>query len=293
MTKRALCILALCGSIGCSDSGDGGGGDGDAAGSGTSSAGNGSSGSGSGNAGNGSSMSGNAGNAPAAGDGGGAGTTSSGGAGTNGSGSAGSGSAGSGSAGSGAAGSGEPSDMTDPPPAAPMSFEDAQQAIADYAAAHPGMDGDVLYKTPAQLDADPAAKALRELCGEGAVPVIPQLAWEYGGSDHAWLSYEMSALVYCVYLPVSPNSEHWSYDAADDHVTVDVFVLYPEDNPCADATGADQVTMCIGDPSNFEILVDTASMNDGHDVGLELSESSTDLYLVLPNGERVHLFFGA
>lgn len=29
---------------------------------------------------------------------------------------------------------------------------------------------------------------------------------------------------------------------------------------------------------------------DGHDAGLELSEATTDLYLIQPNGTRVHLF---
>lgn len=295
MDTRALWILALCSSIGCGDSGGDGG---SAAGSGAPSGGSaaatagggaGAAGTSSGGAGAAGTSSGGSGGG-ASGDGAGTSGASGMNAGTGGT-NAGAGGA---TAGSGAAGSGAPpAGMTDPPPAAPMSFEDAQQAIEDWSAAHPGMDGDILTKTPQQLAADPAAQALYDLCGEGAVPVIPQLVWEYGGASHAWVNPEMSALVYCVYLPVVPNSEHWTYDAADDHVSVDVFVLFPEDNPCAAQTGAAQVEMCIGNASNFEILVDTASMNDGHDVGLELSESSTDLYLVMPDGTRVHLFFGA
>jgi len=216
-----------------------------------------------------------------------AGTSGGGGAGDSTAGAGGAGAAGGGGSDAGAAGGGEQ------PPSAPSSFEETRRAIEDYAAAHPGMEGDILAKTELQLASDPEARALRELCGEGALPVIPQLVWEYGGGDHAWIDPAASALVYCVYIPTPQPSEHWSYDAGMDHVTADVFVLFPEDNPCADESGADQVAMCIGDPSNFEILVDTAGLNDGHDVGLELSEASTDLNLILPDGTTVHLFFGA
>lgn len=171
-------------------------------------------------------------------------------------------------------------------------FEEAQAAIEAYALAHPGADGDVVAKTDAQLAADPDAQALRSICGADQAPVIPELAWEYGGSDHAWIGYESSALIYCVYTPVSPSTDHWQYDAAMDHVTADVYVLFPDDNPCKDEVGADQVAACIGDQTNFEILVDTASLDDGHGAGLELSESTTDLYLVLPDDTKVHLFYG-
>jgi hypothetical protein len=173
------------------------------------------------------------------------------------------------------------------------SFEEVEAAVEAYGNAHPGMDGDITQKSEAELAADPAAAELHALCGEDQLPVIPLLTWEYGGADHAWINAEASALVYCVYIPVQPSSEHWAYDAAMDHVTADVSVLFPEDNPCKDEVGADQVAKCIGDPTNFEILVDTASMHDGHDVGLELSESSTDLKLILPSGEKVQLFHGA
>jgi hypothetical protein len=119
--------------------------------------------------------------------------------------------------------------------------------------------------------------------------VIPVLAWEYGGADHAWIHPEQSALAYCVYTPVTPDSGNWSYDAAQDHVTADVSVVCPEQNPCAASSGANQVTACIGDVTNFEILVDTASYNDGADAGLRLSNASTTLLLLLPDQSKLQL----
>jgi hypothetical protein len=119
--------------------------------------------------------------------------------------------------------------------------------------------------------------------------VIPKLAWEHGGGDHAWINPEMSALVYCVYIPVVPSTDHWKYDATMDHVTADVYVLFPDENPCKSESGADQIAKCIGDTTNFEILVDTASLNDGMDVGLSLSEASTELMVVL-EASRMHLW---
>jgi hypothetical protein len=170
---------------------------------------------------------------------------------------------------------------------------DAATWIADYKAAHPGAAGDINAMTPAQIAADPAAQQLIDLCGPDQRPVIPELAWEYGGANHAWINPSASALVYCVYIPVNPDSEHWQYDPVADAVTVDVYVKFPEENPCASMTGADQVMSCLGDPTNIEILVDTASLNDGHDAGLELSEASTDVYLILPDGTRVFMYHGA
>ncbi|HEX6766942.1 MAG TPA: hypothetical protein VF103_15710 [Polyangiaceae bacterium] len=164
--------------------------------------------------------------------------------------------------------------------------------IDAYRTAHPGVDADINQKTPSELAADPDAQGLMALCGADQRPVIPKLAWEYGGSDHAWINPEESALGYCVYTPVNPATEHWSYDAADDHVEADVSVICPERNPCNDEAGADVVMACLGDDTNVEILVDTASFNDGEDVGLSLSEASTDLYLVAPGGDRVHLYTG-
>jgi hypothetical protein len=73
-------------------------------------------------------------------------------------------------------------------------------------------------------------------------------------------------------------------------VTAAVYVLFPDQNPCKDQQGANQVMACIGDHSNFEILVDTASINDGRDVGLSLASASTALKLILPDGTRVHLW---
>jgi hypothetical protein len=66
-------------------------------------------------------------------------------------------------------------------------------------------------------------------------------------------------------------------------------VRFPEQNPCKDKKGKDQVAACIGDARNFEILVDTASLNDGSDVGLKLSEASTELKLISPDGTKVQL----
>ena len=172
------------------------------------------------------------------------------------------------------------------------SFDDAKALIDDYGAAHPGQDGDITAKTPAEIAADPDAQQLLALCGDHQRPVIPALVWEYGGNNHAWINPEMSALLYCIYIPVSPDSDHWQYDAGADHVTADVYLPYPEDNPCKAESGAAQVSKCIGDQSNFEILVDTASLNDGHDVGLELSEATTELKLILPDHSKVHLFDG-
>ena len=214
------------------------------------------------------------------------------------------GSSGAPSAGSGAGGAGAgPVAMMGPDagsgaaPGAPdggaaLAFDAAKAAIDAYKAAHPGnggQDADVTAKSPAELAADPDAQALVALCGADRLPVIPSLVWEYGGNDHAWLNPMASALVYCVYIPVSPSSDHFRYDASADHVTADVYVLYPDQNPCKAEQGADQVAKCIGDQTNFEILVDIASLNDGADAGLSLSEASTELRLILPDGTTVHL----
>jgi hypothetical protein len=172
------------------------------------------------------------------------------------------------------------------------SADDIRAWILAYKAAHPGADGDINAKTPAEVSVDADAQRLLGLCGADQRPVIPLLAWEYGGSDHAWIAAESSALVYCDYTPVAANSAHWSYDAQQDRVTADVYVLLPDENPCAAKMGAEQVSACIGDPSNFEILVDIASYDDGAGAQLSLSEASTELRLVLGDGSAVHLFTG-
>jgi hypothetical protein len=118
------------------------------------------------------------------------------------------------------------------------------------------------------------------------------LAWEYGGHDHPWIKPEASALVYIVYIPTKDKSENWQYDKAKDHVTADVYVLFPDKNPGKDKQGRDQVASCIGDDSNFEILVDIASLKDGKGAGLNLSEASTELRLILPDGTKVPLYSG-
>jgi hypothetical protein len=164
--------------------------------------------------------------------------------------------------------------------------------VSAYKAAHPGNGGkdwDINAKTPAQLATDPAARQLLSLCGPDRRPVIPLLAWEYGGADHSWIDPAASALVYCVYVPVKTPTSSWSYDAGRDRVTADVYVLFPEQNPCKDRTGRDLVAACIGDQSNFEILVDTASLDDGVAAGLALSMASTELRLVLPDGSKASL----
>jgi len=164
-----------------------------------------------------------------------------------------------------------------------------------YKAAHPGNGGkdwDVNAKTPAQIAADPAAQQLLSVCGADQRPVIPILAWEYGGSDHQWTNPAAAALVYCVYIPVKPSTAHWRYDAAMDRVTADVYVRFPEQNPCKDRPGKDQVMACLGHPSNIEILVDTASLDDGARAGLSVGSASTQLQLVEPGGMTIPLYLG-
>ena len=172
------------------------------------------------------------------------------------------------------------------------SFEEVKGWIEAYKAAHPGNGGkdwDLNAKSPTQIAADPAAQRLLAICGKDQRPVIPLLAWEYGGSDHPWRQPQASALVYCVYTPVERPSPNWRYVAANDHIIADVYVKFPDRNPCRSQSGANQVAACIGDASNFEILVDTASLDDGRDVGLRLSEASTELKLILADGTKVHL----
>jgi len=166
--------------------------------------------------------------------------------------------------------------------------------IEDWKAAHPGNGGkdwDINTKSEGEIAGDPDLAQLIDLCGDHTEvrPVIPLLAWEYGGADHQWINPEQSALVYCDYIPVADNTENWAYDVGADHVTAYVFVLFPEHNPCKDEVGADTVAACIGDPTNFEILVDIASLNDGADAQLNLAEASTELRLIMPSGDRVHL----
>ena len=174
-----------------------------------------------------------------------------------------------------------------------LSFEEAKAWIDAYKAAHPGRggkDADINAKTPAEIAADPAAQQLLSTCGKDQRPVIPLLAWEYGGFDHPWKKPQASALIYCVHTPVKDASLNWRFDAAEDHVTADVYVKFPDHNPCKNQSGAKQVTACIGDLTNFEILVDTASINDGRDVGLSLASASTTLRLILPDATKVHLW---
>jgi hypothetical protein len=78
------------------------------------------------------------------------------------------------------------------------SYDEAKQWIDAYKAAHPGQGGkdwDINAKTSAEIAADPAAQQLLSLCGKDERPVIPELAWEYGGMDHSWINPQASALV--------------------------------------------------------------------------------------------------
>jgi hypothetical protein len=158
-----------------------------------------------------------------------------------------------------------------------------------YRANHPGKARDINAKTRSQLASDPAARRLISICGKHQRPVIPILAWEYGGNDHPWIRPGAAALAYCVYTPVKRNTSHWRYSRAKDHVTADVYVRFPDQNPCRNKRGKNQVLDCLGDSSNIEILVDTASLNDGSGAGLNLSEASTTLRLILPSGKTVQL----
>ena len=171
-------------------------------------------------------------------------------------------------------------------------FELVKGWVEAYKASHSGnrgKDWDINAKTPAQIAADPAAQQLLSICGPDQRPVIPLLAWEYGGFDHRWIKPEQAAFVYCVYIPTRHPSSHLQFDAAENRVIADVYVKFPDHNPCRDKRGRDQVAACIGNASNFEILVDTASLNDGNDVGLSLAEASTELKLILADGTKVSL----
>src|SRR6266540_5791422 len=180
-----------------------------------------------------------------------------------------------------------------PEPVPSVPFEQVRDQILAYRKAHGangGKDWDVNTKTAGQLTSDPAARQLLALCGKDQRPVIPWLAWEYGGNDHQWIHPEKSALVYCVYTPVRKStddwSEHWKYDKGKNHVIADIYVRFPEQNPCRDKVGSEQVDACIGDHTNYEILVDTVNLDDGHAAKLELAEASTTLWLILPNNAR-------
>jgi hypothetical protein len=49
---------------------------------------------------------------------------------------------------------------------------------------------------------------------------------------------------------------------------------------------------CLGHPSNIEILVDTASLDDGARAGLSVGSASTQLQLVEPGGMTIPLYLG-
>ena len=182
-----------------------------------------------------------------------------------------------------------------PAPTGPLTAALVKAWATAYKVAHPGRGGkdwDINTKSASQLAGDPAGRQLVGICGPHARPVIPMIAWEYGGSDHPWINPGASALVYCVYTPVKPSTSHWRYDAASNRVTADVWVLFPGQNPCRNRAGRDQVMACLGSGSNIEILVDTASLNDGAAAGLALAESTTTLRLIPPDGTTIPLYVG-
>ena len=172
------------------------------------------------------------------------------------------------------------------------SYEQVKKWVEAYKAAHRGRGGkdwDINAKDPEDVAREPDTQRLLSICGPNQRPVIPALAWEYGGSDHRWMNPEASALCYCVYTPVEGGSEHWRFDEARNRVIADAYVKFPDRNPCKDRSGKDQVLGCIGDETNLEILVDTASLHDGRDAGYELSEAATELRLILPNGKKIQI----
>src|SRR5262245_2061198 len=172
------------------------------------------------------------------------------------------------------------------------SYDQVKQWIAEYKAKHPGRGGkdwDFNHKSAEEIASDPDTHRLCSLCGPDQRPAIPELAWEYGGSDHRWQKPQAAALVYCVYTPVAKPTSHWRYDEAANRVEADVYVLFPDRDPCLGMSAKDHATKCMGGFGNLEILVDTATRNDGRDVGLNISETATELRLILKNGKKARL----
>jgi len=69
----------------------------------------------------------------------------------------------------------------------------------------------------------------------------------------------------------------------------DVYVLFPEQDPCAGKSAKEHAAKCMGGFGNLEILADTATLNDGEDVGLNLGETATELRLILRDGKKARL----
>jgi hypothetical protein len=170
-------------------------------------------------------------------------------------------------------------------------YDQISALVNSYAASHPGASGDVTVKTDAQLATDSAARQLVDVCGPGQRPVYPKLAIDYGaaGGDIPWVNPQAAALVYCVYIPTAQAGEHWSYNSSTGRVKADMYIKFPDQNPCKNMAGKDQVLGCMSSPGNVEILISAASLDDGHRAGLELSEASTELYYIMPNGTKVLL----
>ena len=181
---------------------------------------------------------------------------------------------------------------TAPSAAEAPTYAQVKQWISQYKRGHPGRGGkdwDIHTKTAKQLASEPDTRRLCELCGPDRRPVIPELAWEYGGSDHAWESPEKAALVYCVYTPVARASPNWQFDEAKQRVTALVYILFPEQDPCAGKSAEQHAALCIGGHGNLEILGDTASMSREPGFSRSLDEASTELRLRLPGGKTARL----
>ena len=179
-------------------------------------------------------------------------------------------------------------DESSPPP----SHEQVRRWVAAYKAAHSshgGKDWDINQRSADEVAREPDTRRLLSLCGARQRPVIPQIAWEYGGSDHRWRNPEKAALVYCVYTPVAEPSEHWRFDRTANKVVADVYVLFPRRNPCAGRPAEEQAARCIGGFANLEILADIASLHDGQQVGLSLGSAATELRWIQPGGKRSRL----
>lgn len=179
-----------------------------------------------------------------------------------------------------------PTPMPTSPGGSGITYDQALAWITAYKAAHSGVAADINSKTNAQLASDPAAQQLLSLCGPDQRPVIPQIAYE---GTRPWLNISASALVYCVYTPVSSGTSHWTYDEGQGRVTADMYVRFPDQNPCKTSQGKDQVLACLGDPLNTEVLVTTISLFDGSAAGFDLSEASTLINLILPDGTKTQL----
>jgi len=167
-----------------------------------------------------------------------------------------------------------------------LTYTQVQKMVTDHLAANTGYDTDI-NRPPG--NARPGAAELRAVCGTGWVSIYPQLAWEYGGSNHMWIKPAKSPLLICVHGPINPPyTADWKYTKASDHVEAMVFIKFVAQSPC----GEDLTACMVADTTNYEIFVDEASggWTNGKNVGLDLQNSTTDLYLRHSDGTVVHLW---